>query len=299
MIASPCGWSGPAGPSASGRSIGLCRDTGISNRGPPSRPGWRRCTAAGRRRRRSRRSSIGRGSGRRSGRPGSRPGWSGGCCTSWACGRASRAHRRPPRSCPRTSGGCTTWPGRWASRRTRCTAGGGRAGSGLASSAAGGGRGRCGRTGPNWTACGQLRECPRTWPYRERWPDLRVPGPRPGRPRRSRPGCPPGRDRCITQLSPWRVLYQAHRELAALGVGTSVSARMTNDTGPGNSAPRTCPGSASPWQPVPAQGGEEQQGQEYRDTPPLGGMEERLSIECTGPNPREFWCVSPGTAPLN
>src|SRR5262249_34121563 len=44
---------------------------------------------------------------------------------------------------------------------------------------------------------------------------------------------------------------------------------------------------------VPAQGGEAQQGQEYRHTPPLGRLEGRLSIECIGPNPREFWCVSP------
>src|SRR5262249_38212646 len=38
-----------------------------------------------------------------------------------------------------------------------------------------------------------------------------------------------------------------------------------------------------------------QQGQEYRHSPPAGRLEERLSLECIGPNPREFWCVSPGS----
>src|SRR4051812_23314418 len=45
-----------------------------------------------------------------------------------------------------------------------------------------------------------------------------------------------------------------------------------------------------------AQGGEDQQRQEYRHSAPGCGLEERLSLESTGPNPRETWCVSP--APL-
>jgi DNA invertase Pin-like site-specific DNA recombinase len=45
--------------------------------------------------------------------------------------------------------------GPWASRRTRCTGGGRRAGFEPARSAAGAGPGRCGRTSPNWTACGR------------------------------------------------------------------------------------------------------------------------------------------------
>ena len=69
--------------------------------------------------------------------------------------RVSRSRRRPPRSCPRTNGGCTTWHGPWASRRTRCTDGGRRAGFGPGRSAAVADRGRCGRTSPNWTACGR------------------------------------------------------------------------------------------------------------------------------------------------
>src|SRR4051795_2125149 len=43
-----------------------------------------------------------------------------------------------------------------------------------------------------------------------------------------------------------------------------------------------------------AQGGEDQQRQEYRHSAPGCGLEERLSLESTGPNPRETWCVSPG-----
>src|SRR3954453_15208211 len=46
-----------------------------------------------------------------------------------------------------------------------------------------------------------------------------------------------------------------------------------------------------------AQGGEDQQGQEYRHSAPGCGLEERLSLESTGPNPRETWCVSPGGRP--
>src|SRR5512135_1147322 len=45
---------------------------------------------------------------------------------------------------------------------------------------------------------------------------------------------------------------------------------------------------------LPAQGGEGQRGQEHHHAPPHGGVEERLSIECTGSNPQEIWCVSPG-----
>ncbi len=58
---------------------------------------------------------------------------------------------------------------------------------------------------------------------------------------------------------------------------------------------------------VSAQGGEEQQGQEYRHAPLGCGLEERLSLGCTGPDPREIdcsgrkpreiWCVSPGYLP--
>src|SRR4051794_37497267 len=44
-----------------------------------------------------------------------------------------------------------------------------------------------------------------------------------------------------------------------------------------------------------AQGGEDQQRQEYRHSAPGCGMEERLSLESTGPNPRETWCVSPAS----
>ena len=69
------------------------------------------------------------------------------------CDRVCRARRRPPSSCRRTSGGCTTWRGTWACRRTRCTGGGRRVGFTPARSAAGAGRGRCGRTRASWPAC--------------------------------------------------------------------------------------------------------------------------------------------------
>ncbi len=125
-------WAGGAVVRERTDPIGLCRDIGISNHGPPSRPGWRKLrTSAGRRRRRSRRrSSIGRDSGRRSGRPGSRPGWWRALAARARVGGspASRAlcRRRPPRSCP-LGRVVVARPGsgRWASRRTRCTAGGG------------------------------------------------------------------------------------------------------------------------------------------------------------------------------
>ncbi len=110
---------------------------------------------------------------------------------------------------------------RRASRRTRCTAG---RREGWLRARQVGGRGGpwavCRRTSPGTeTACGALEGVllarGRTgsgWPIygsRDRVLDDRV-GPVP---------MPAGRDRCITQLSPWRVLCQAHRELAALGVG--------------------------------------------------------------------------------
>src|SRR4051794_39572915 len=44
---------------------------------------------------------------------------------------------------------------------------------------------------------------------------------------------------------------------------------------------------------MPAQGGEDEQRQEYRHSAPGCGLEERLSLEGTRPNPRETWCVSP------
>ena len=70
-------------------------------------------------------------------------------------GLRPRVPRRPrrPGSCPRTSGGYTTWRGIWSCRRTRCTGGGRRAGFTLARSAAVAARGRCGRTRANWPAC--------------------------------------------------------------------------------------------------------------------------------------------------
>ena len=87
--------------------------------------------------------------------------------------------RRPPRSCPRASGGCTTWRGLGLSPHTLH---GWRREGWLRARQVGG------RGGP-WAAWADeselnrlraLRECPRTWPYRERLADLRVPGPRPG-----------------------------------------------------------------------------------------------------------------------
>src|SRR6185437_3713592 len=44
-----------------------------------------------------------------------------------------------------------------------------------------------------------------------------------------------------------------------------------------------------------AQGGEDQQRQEHRHSAPGCGLEERLSLESPGPNPRETWCVSSAT----
>ena len=118
------------------------------------------------------------GSGRRSGPPGSRPGWCGGCCTIWVRPRVPRCAAGPGLVAGREAG-CTTWPGSWAYRRTRCTGGGRRAGCTPARSAAGAARGRCGRTG-ELDRLRALKECPRVWTHRERLAELRVPGPRRG-----------------------------------------------------------------------------------------------------------------------
>ena len=88
------------------------------------------------------------------------------------------------------------------------------------------------------------------------------------------------------------------------GCWTSASARMTNGTG---LATRKELGVAPQAGVVSAQGGEEQQGQEYRHAPLGCGLEERLSlgctcpdpreIDCSGRKPREIWCVSPESDP--
>ena len=66
--------------------------------------------------------------------------------------RACRARQGPPRSCRRTSGGCTTWRGTWVIRRTRSTGGETRVGSTSVRSGAVAARRRCGRTRPSWLA---------------------------------------------------------------------------------------------------------------------------------------------------
>jgi predicted transposase YbfD/YdcC len=99
------------------------------------------------------------------------------------------------------------------------------------------------------------------------------------------------------------VMVISHREIDGVGAGP-LGDRERAALGPGCLFPRGRPAALGGEQrpeprlaeedgAVPAQGGEEQQGEEYRHSPPPGRVEGRLLIECIGSNPREFWCVSP------
>ncbi len=74
-----------------------------------------------------------------------------------------------------------------------------------------------------------------------------------------------------------------------IGCWTSASARMTNGTGLATAKEI---GVAPQAGVVSAQGGEEQQGQEYRHAPLGCGLEERLSLGCTGQIPEKSTVVA-------